>query len=210
MKLLSNIMKSDAFKPQEVASFFLREVSQDAIETSDAEKIGGKLSKIEREGYEKGFTAGEEAGRALGLSKLDPTEKILLKLIEELNHLRATILEETEEDVLTIALAIAHRITGQQVRENPELILNNIQKAIKKIGKTEKLIIRLHPEDLELLSQDADAMIHAQNKNIALQFETDTRLAPGDYIVEGEERMIDGRQQKQFEILEALLRTQDK
>ncbi len=202
MKLSSNIMKSDDLKPQEVASFFMKEVSQDSgIE-------GLKDPETERKAYEKGFAVGEEAGRILGLRKLDPTEKILLNLIEELNHLKTEILGETEEDILTIALAIARRIIGQEVRENPEIILSNIQKAIKKIGKTEKLVIRLHPEDLEILSRDADDVV--QNQNIALRFEADRDLTPGDYIVEGEERMIDGRQQNQLKILEVLLRTQEK
>jgi len=218
VKPLSNLMKSDVLNPQEVSSFFLKEVSRAAgygesnendSKESEAEKIGGKLSKIEREAYEKGFSAGEEAGRALGLKKLDPAEKILLKLIEEVNQVKAKILGETEEDILSIALAISRRIIAEEVRQNPELILKNIQRAIKKIGKTEKLIIRLHPEDLEILSQDADEIIRPQNKNIALRFEADTGLTPGDYIVEGEERMIDGRQQNQFKMLETYLRTQD-
>lgn len=203
MKLSSNVMKSDDFEDQEVASFFLKEVSQG----SPGNGMGGLNDpEIERKAYEKGFAAGEEAGRILGLRKLDPTEKILLNLIEEVNHLKAEILEETQEDVLTIALAIAKRIIAQEIRENPEIIQTNIQRAIKKIGKTEKLVIRLHPEDLERLSQDADDVIQTQNKNIALRFEADTTLSSGDYIVEGEERMIDGRQQNQLNILEMLLR----
>lgn len=215
MKLSSNIMKSDDLKPEEVTSFFLKEVSQGATHgnrggLNGPDATGGKLSKIERDAYEKGFSVGEEAGRMLGLRKLDPTEKILLKLIEEVTHLKTQILGETEEDILTIALAIARKVIGQEVRENPEVILTNIQKAIKKIGKTGRLVIQLHPEDLEILSQDTDGVIHPQNKNIALRFETNTELSPGDYIVEGEERMIDGRQQNQLKILETLLRTQDK
>jgi len=211
-------VKSEAIKPKEVSSYFLKEVSRATAhggderlndpEAAESKKIGGKLSKIEREAYEKGFSAGEEAGRALGLRKLDPTEKILLKLIEEINRFKANILTEAEEDILTIALAISRRIIGQEIKENPEIILKNIQKAIEKIGETEKLVIRLHPEDLEILARDADEVIYPENKNIALRFEASAVLAPGDYIVEGEERMIDGRQKNQFKILEALLRTQ--
>ncbi len=205
LKLSSNIMKSDDLKPQEVASFFMKEVSP-------AGGGSGALNdpETERKAYEKGFAAGEEAGRILGLRKLDPTEKILLDLIETVNHLKTEILGETKEDILTISLAIAERIIGQEMNENPGIIQSNIQKAIKKIGKTEKLVIRLHPEDLEILTRDADDVIHTQNKNIAFRFEADTGLSPGDYIVEGEERMIDGRQQNQLKILETLLRTPKK
>ncbi len=207
LKLSSNIMKSDDLKPQEVASFFMKEVSQ---RTAGGGIEGPNDPETERRAYEKGFAAGEEAGRILGLRKLDPTEKILLKLIEAVNHLKTDILGETKEDIFTISLAIAERIIGQTVHENPEIIQSNIQKAIKKIGKTEKLVIRLHPEDLEILTRDADDVIHTQNKNIAFRFEADISLSPGDYIVEGEERMIDGRQKNQLKILETLLRAQEK
>lgn len=207
LKLSSNIMKSDDLKPQEVASFFMKEVSQ---RTAGGGIDGPKDPETERRAYEKGFAAGEEAGHILGLRKLDPTEKILVNLIEAVNHLKTEILEETKEDIFTIALAIAERIIGQTIHKNPEIIQSNIQKAIKKIGKTEKLVIRLHTEDLEILTRDADDVIHTQNKNIAFRFEADTSLSPGDYIVEGEERMIDGRQKNQLKIIETLLRTQEK
>lgn len=216
MKRSSNLMKTDSFKEKQVSSFALNEVY--TKETSDheehehdstgseKEQIGGKLSKIEQEAYEQGFAAGEEAGRALGLRKLDPTEKLLLKMIQEMNGLKMLILKETEEDILTIALAVARRILGQEIRLDPEILLNTIQKAIKKIGQTEKISIRLHPDDFALLSQDADQVIHPLHNDILLKFEADIGLSLGDCIVEGEDRIVDARRQQQFNLLEETLR----
>ncbi len=219
MKRSSNLMKTDSFKEKQVSSFALNEVyaketgdrgeHEDDSTRSDKEQIGGKLSKIEQEAYEQGFSAGEEAGRALGLRKLDPTEKLLLKMIQEINGLKMLILKETEEDMLTIALAVARRILGQEIRLDPGILLNTIQKAIKKIGQTEKITVRLHPDDFEMLAQDVDGMIHPLHKDIVLQFEADIGLSLGDCIVEGEERIVDARRQQQFNLLEETLRGTD-
>lgn len=210
MKPLSNIMKSDLLSEKKISPFSLKEVSfitsSDDEDMSLEKRIGGELSKIEREAYEKGFSAGEEAGRMLGLRKLDPTEKILLNTIKEVNHLKEIILKESEEDMLTIALAVARRILGQEVMGNPEIILRNIQTGILKIAETEKVTIRLHPDDLEIISQDADDIVRPLDREILLTFEADHGLSPGDCIVEGKERMVDARPLIQLRIFDEILR----
>lgn len=172
----------------------------------EQETIGGNLSKIEREAYEKGFSAGEEAGRTLGLKKLDPVEKILLNLIQGVTQFKEAGLKKAEEDILSIALAIARRILRREVEGNPEVIVKNIQLAIKKIGQTKKVLIRLHPDDLEMISQDAEDIAGSTKQEIALRFEPDTGLTPGDCIVEGEERMVDARLDHQVDLIEEELK----
>ncbi len=212
MKYLSNIMKSDFISEKDIAPFSLKEVSfitSGEEGTSLEKRIGGELSKIERDAYEKGFSAGEEAGRMLGLRKLDPTEKILLNTIKEVNHLKEIVLKEAEEDMLTIALAVARRILGQEVMGNPEIILRNIQTAILKLAETEKVTIRLNPDDLEIISQDADDIVRPLNRDILLTFEADHGLSPGDCIVEGKERMVDARPLIQLRTFDEILRDKD-
>ncbi len=139
----------------------------------------------------------------MGLKKLDTIENILLNLVHNVNHLKKQILKESEEDMLTIALAVARQIVRKEVMENPEVIIKNIQTAIKKIGQTEKVLIRLHPDDYEVISQDAEDLLGPMKQNVRLRFETDAELMPGDCVVEGEERMVDARLKNQLDVFEA-------
>ncbi len=230
-KHLSKIIKSDLYKASEAFDFTFQEMSwvhplikneemgnknqasgdkndpsREDNDSIEEEKIGGKLSEIEQEAYEKGFAAGEDAGRILGFKKLDPLEKTLLSLIDEVRHFKETLLKESEEDILTIALAISRQIIRQEVRENPEVIVKNIQTAINKIGQTGKILIRLHPDDLEVITQEAESMIGSTKQEINLRFESDLGLNPGDCIIEGEERMVDGRLKSQLDIFEEVLK----
>ncbi len=179
------------------------EISEEELIAKEKEKIGGIISKIEQEAYEEGFSAGEAAGREMGLKKLDTIENILLNLVHNVNHLKKQILKESEEDMLTIALAVARQIVRKEVMENPEVIIKNIQTAIKKIGQTEKVLIRLHPDDYEVISQDAEDLLGPMKQNVRLRFETDAELMPGDCVVEGEERMVDARLKNQLDVFEA-------
>ncbi|MFQ5588263.1 MAG: FliH/SctL family protein [Nitrospiria bacterium] len=183
---------------------------EDETHDTDEDNIGGLLAEIEREAYEKGFSAGEEAGRVLGLQKLDPVEKILLNLIQEITHFKETTLKKSEQAILEIALATAHRVIRREVAENRDIITQTIQEAIKKIGQNEKILIRLHPDDLEIISQDAARIAASTQQEAAdLRVEPDPGLLPGDCIVEGEERMIDARLSHQVDLIEENLKSKE-
>ncbi len=222
---LSNIMKSTSFEKGNFPFFSLKEVSPTspdlqtkkgkndpsetgAIQEEDqlTEDAVNRLKKIEREAYERGFSSGEGAGRELGLKRLEPTEKILLTLIKEVEGLKASVLDETKNDIIMVALAMARRIVGSEISQNHEILLKNIQKAIKKIGQTEKLTLRLHPNDIEPVSQDSNDLLNTLKEGHLLRLSPDTRLSPGECIIEGEDQMIDLRSKSQFNIFEENLR----
>lgn len=156
-------------------------------------KIGGALSKIERDAYEHGFEAGEAAGHTFGMKKIDSTRQILLELITEMKKLQMELVQAAEQDILAISLAVAKRILGYEVGASHQTILKDIQEAIEKIGPSEKLVVHLAPSDLDIMTQETDMFSSLLKEGGALKFEPDDRLSPGECIIDGNDRMIDAR-----------------
>lgn len=163
--------------------------------------FGGALSKIERNAYELGFVAGEEAGRAIGVKNIENTRQILSGLIEEMDDLQKTLLKAAEQDILAIALAVAQRILGYEAALSRNIITKNIQEAIGKIGPSGKIIVRLSTADLEAISEINDRLSPLLKKEGFLKFEADADLSLGDCIVEGPMRIVDARLENQIAIL---------
>ncbi len=163
-------------------------------------KIGGEISEIERDAYERGFAAGEAAGHRIGMKKIEQSSQIISEMLEGMNTLQMELVQAAEEDILAISLAVAQRILGHEVGTSRETILKDIQEAIKKIGQGEKLVVHLAPSDHGIMTQETDTFSHLLKEGGALKFEPDDRLSPGECIIDGNERMIDGRFDSQMAV----------
>ncbi len=163
----------------------------------------GEAAGVEQ-GYAKGFAEGESSGkeiRAEELCEYENTHQLLLRLIDDLKDFTETIVTETENDVLQIAIDIAQKILQKEMATNPEVILAWAQDALKKIGPMESALIRVHPQDIEMLTRKRPELLAAVEGMGLLKFEPDLKLLPGDCIVEGPDRMVDARPSSQLEII---------
>ncbi len=171
-----------------------------------AQGVGGELSEIERSAYERGFSAGEDAGRVLGMKKSEQCRQTLAVMIDEMGTLQSELIQEAQEDMLAISLAVVQRIVGQGVEACRENILEQIKKAIKKVGCSEKISVRLNPLDLDAISEESDRLTRLLKTGGTLKFEADTSLLSGECIVEGPSRIVDGRFESQIALFTASLK----
>jgi flagellar assembly protein FliH len=105
---------------------------------------------IERDAYEKGFAAGENAGFSMGEKKaLVLTEK-LENIIIELTELRKKIVRETEPQVVELAVDIARKILLKELTLNPDEIVNMTKEALLRLERTGQITIKINASLYEL------------------------------------------------------------
>lgn len=171
--------------------------------------IGGKLSAIERDAYERGFASGERAGRELGLKKVDAQYRHLEELIEIISHLQEEILKAATDDILTLTLAISQRVLHQELSHRWEYINGFIREAIKKIGPADSIKIRIHPQNIEKLTSERPELIELVQGLKSINFQPDENLLPGECIAESRHRTVDARLESQLSIIEQELNNRD-
>jgi len=220
-------MKPHQESRDKVFSFSLEEVSStstkaDAENTPEGgqetpevvlpseEELAEIRAKIEAEAREKGFAEGEQAGHDFGMKKLAPLEQSLLSLTTEMQDLKVRLLKECEEDILAMVLAIVRRILGHDVEITPEIILGYMTKGMQKIGEEKRVLVRLHPQDIEAATKASDQLSVLLESEGRFRFEPDATLSQGDCIIEGRERVIDARPKIQLALFEAALMGGDK
>lgn len=193
--LSSKIMRPGPAHEEEVIIYTLREVSPTGPNKAGdpPDSVGGQLSAVEREAYERGFLSGQRAGKELGLKEVEAAYQVLFSLVEEAKELKQELLKTADRDILKIALAAARRILRQEIRQSPEKILEYIHTAIKIVGQSDTLLLRIHPDDLERLTKERAKLIQWAEGVTWLRFESDTNLLPGECIIESRERVVDMR-----------------
>lgn len=142
-----------------------------------------RIETSEREGYEKGFAAGEKAGYATGEQKAKIIIEKLEVLLREVATLKETLIKELEPQVVALAFAIARRIILRELTINPEEIVNITREALKKVDRTGRITVTIHPSlyDLFMAHKPELLSIHPD-----VAFDTDPSASSTGVVVVGQ------------------------
>ncbi|MFZ5861445.1 MAG: FliH/SctL family protein [Nitrospirota bacterium] len=201
----SKIVKADLAEDSAVAAYNLREVSGIL-----APRHGGGPSGRgtgERNGYEEGFASGQRAGRDAGLKETEAARRALAALMTELTTLRSALLARYEQELVGLVFAAADRVLGGEAARHPELPLAYIREAVDKLGRTDRIVIRAHPDDVDRLTRELAA--HAPDQGPQLRVEADPSLRQGECVAETPQRAVDARWTSQLAALDHAVRRGD-
>jgi flagellar biosynthesis/type III secretory pathway protein FliH len=129
------------------------------------------------------------AAEAAQMARLDATISALEKSVEELSLLRGRMMEETEEQLVTLAATIAQRVIGREISLDPEILLTLAAEGIDALGDRDRVVVRFGFLDRDdLLASMVDRLKRRAPRCEVLQ---DPSLGPGQCIVESEFGQVD-------------------
>lgn len=110
-----------------------------------------------------------------------------------------------EENVAALAVGVARHVVGREVAADPAVVRALAARAVLEFPVDQPLTVRAHPDDLAALRATlGDAAADARD----LRWTADANLARGGVLVEGRERIVDGRVDAALErVYRALART---
>lgn len=114
----------------------------------------GKLEGLAA-GHKEGLAQGLEEGLAQGQKQIDEQASRWHALIERLHNPLEKLDDNAEYQLIHLATALAEQITRSEVKTDPQIILQALKQGVDALPISEqKLMINLHPEDLQFV-QDA-------------------------------------------------------
>ena len=167
-----------------------------------AEEREEKLREIEKQAYVEGFTKGETDGFLSGEKKLEPVLNNFTKAFVELEKAKREIYLKAEKVTIELAVAIARKIVGYEVRTNKEFILSVVRQALKKIVDHQKITIKISPSDFQVLKDTKLKFQHLIDHTSNVTFEADGAITGGGCIIETNSGDIDARIEQQFKVVE--------
>jgi len=184
-KLLSSSLKRGIIQAE---PYGLKEFGS-AIGGSHSGRIGGAATG-ERDAYEKGFKAGEEAGYAFGEQKVKLVLERMKGLLEELSGFREKMRDKLEPEVVDLAFEIAGKVLHAEVRTNKDVVVNIAREALKSVGNWREITISVNPVDYDYIMKKGKDLV---GMNRTVSFESDESIQPGGCIIQEEYGEIDAR-----------------
>jgi flagellar assembly protein FliH len=161
-----------------------------------------QLAIIEREAFAKGYEQGERAGSEAAGQRGEAMLRRLADTLTELTALRATMIRQTETQLVELALAVARRVVHREVALDRNLLIAIARVALDRLGESVQVTVRLHPEEYEATA----AARVAESAGSGVAFVADPRVGRGGCRVESELGMVDAGVDAQIqEIARALL-----
>ena len=154
--------------------------------TSDTDRIA--------EAYATGFAEGRAEGEQAERARLRAATRAVEEAGEAIDAADARWTGNAEENVITVAIAVARHIIDRELATDMEGVARLVKRALAEFPIDQPLRVRLHPDDLAVIeSLEDESSRESIDAGRATQWIGDTRITPGGCVVEGRERIIDGR-----------------
>ena len=143
--------------------------------------------------YSHGFEEGRREGEHTEQARL---RKSMQSVVDALDVIRAS--EERwngalEENIGALACAVARHIVDREIASDPELVSRLVKRAIAEFRIDKPVRVRVNPSDLSVIEANSDPAAEAETRGSDLHWIGDPRIASGGCVVEGRERIVDGR-----------------
>lgn len=155
-----------------------------------AEEETRRMREVE-DAYRRGFDDGEEAGVRTARGELQVAMAAMLEALEEVRANREAWDARLKEHLVILSAAMAHRVMAQTREVDPTVFVTLAEEAIKAFPVEESVKIRLNPTDQAVLV--GGEYLEQVVGDRAVRWIPDEDVVPGGCIVEGPDKIIDGR-----------------
>lgn len=145
------------------------------------------------EGYARGLADGEAKARTTAQAHIREAMNTVRAASAKLNELTAMAPGVLEENIAALAVVVARQIVAREVSLDREIVPNLVRRALTEFPIDQDVRIRVNPLDLSVLTaggQDGTAPITGAREASWL---ADPTVSRGGCLVEGRDRIVDGR-----------------
>jgi flagellar assembly protein FliH len=145
------------------------------------------LESIREQAYEEGFAAGITQAQ----SQLDGPAAALAGAAEQLQAMRADAAASVEADAVDLALRIAEQAVAAAIAADPELVVEAVRGALRRLVERDRVLILVNPDDLELVRDHVGRLVGELGGIEHCEVQAERRVRPGGAIVRTSEGEVD-------------------
>lgn len=169
------------------------------------EKTQKQVEAIKAKAYDEGFKSGFEDGVKQGLKEY---KKAVQSLIEEKKRFyaqRESMVQETEKDLVELALTIAEKVIQKELTKDDEFILRLVRENLQQHFFNTHVIIRVSKDDHQHLASKIKDIKKEIGYINQIDLIGDVTLEKGSCIIEAPSGSVDASVKQQLDILKAKL-----
>jgi flagellar assembly protein FliH len=145
------------------------------------------LDAVREQAFEEGFAAGV----AQAQSQLDGPAAALAAAADQLQALRTDAAASVEADAVDLALRIAEQAVGAAIAVDPELVVEAVRGALRRLVERDRVLILVNPDDLELVRDHVARLVGELGGIEHCEVQAERRVRQGGAIVRTSEGEVD-------------------
>lgn len=150
-----------------------------------------ELARIEAAAYAHGRADGEKLAWGELLPRIETVADALASALEDVRLHQQRWTSNAEENLAVLAVAVARQLIAREVETDAGIVAGLVQRALAQFPLEQQVSVRLHPDDVDScteLLQPSEG-----NKFHEIRWISDAQVHRGGCMVEGRERIVDGR-----------------
>lgn len=167
------------------------EVTHDVDPSIAAAELAAERAALIDEHYARGLVDGERKAAAAAQQRINDTLAIVATATDKLAEAANVAPGVLEENIATLAVIVARHIVQREVSLGADVVADLVRRSLTEFPIDQAVRIRVNPMDLALLTVAGDkAPITGRNE---VSWLADNRITRGGCLIEGRDRIIDGR-----------------
>jgi len=158
-----------------------------------------EAEQIRAEARAEGFAAGRAEGIEHGRAEAQSAAGALLEAVRGVEEIRVQTADSVERDAIDLALALAGKIVLATLQIRPELVVEVVQGALRRVAGQRRISIVVNPADLETVRASLGDL---RGRSAAVEhwdLQPDARVAVGGAVVRTAEGEVDASVATQLE-----------
>jgi flagellar biosynthesis/type III secretory pathway protein FliH len=155
-----------------------------------AEQAAERAALID-EHYARGLVDGERKAAAAAEARVAEIRALVATATDKLAEAANVAPAVLEENLATLAVIVARQIVQREVALDGNVIADLVRRSLTEFPIDQALRIRVNPMDLALLTMNGDKAPITGKYEVS--WLADNRISRGGVLIEGRDRIIDGR-----------------
>jgi len=147
----------------------------------------------------EGFAEGHAAGAAEAQARVASAEEALRAAAAALAADREQLADRVERAAVDLALSIADQVVGAAIAAEPELVLEAVRGALRRLVERERVLVLVHPEDLDVVRAGLQPLMDELGGVGHWEVQAERRVARGGAVVRTVEGEVDASVQAKLE-----------
>lgn len=182
------VISAEDVKARTAAQEIIRHAQEEAA------LIRSQAEEYRQKGYDDGFNEGLERGKA------ELTETLL-----RINRENEARFRYFEHDLVRLAVRIAEKIIGEQLRTEPGSITQIVANALGGVRHQREIFLRVNPEDFETIRDHKYLLLEQLSRAQDIDIRPDLAVPRGGCRIESETGVIEATLEKQLESIQKIL-----
>lgn len=169
------------------------EAAEDEVDARVAARLAALRPSIEAEAFTRGHAAGVQAAGAAAHEQVARIAQALGDAMQAVQTHEQRWLGNVEENLAAIAVTIARHLIHRELSVDPSVVTSLVTRAVKQFPLERTISVRLHPDDHAIVQEALEASTLELPTTRDVHWHADAHIVRGGCLVEGRERVLDGR-----------------